>query len=357
MKPKPLKVPYHQEVSERIIAQLEQGNAPWQRPWDSTKGGSMPFNASTGKPYKGINALNLICTPYTDPRWLTYKQAQALGAQVNKGEKSTTIQYWKFPQGSATADPTKPIADNPKKLKPEHDRAQVFFASVFNAEQVSGLPPLDADRKRHEWEGIERAERILLASEANIRHIDGNRAFYSPVDDRITLPMRDQFPTPGAYYATALHELGHWTGHESRLDRSIMNRFGSPDYAKEELRAEISSMMMCEELGLKHDPSQHAEYVRSWIQVLKDDHTEIFRAASQAEKMKDYVLSLEREKEIGSGQKTEAQFPELDSTSTRFGLNRMRSTEHRDKPMQNTFNSSPDLDVAIAEQGAPKVSR
>lgn len=330
MKPK---TPYHQQVSERIIAQLEQGNAPWQRPWDPSNASRMPFNAVSGRSYKGINALNLMCSPYNDPRWLTYKQAQELGAQVNRGERSTMIQYWKFPDREKTTATPRTGEDPSRAIKPEHDRAQVFFANVFNAEQVSGLPPLDAQRKRHEWEGIERAERILVASGADIRHVAGNRAFYSPMNDRITLPMRDQFKTPGAYYATAMHELGHWTGHESRLDRSIMNKFGSPEYAKEELRAEISSLMMSEELGLKHDPSQHAEYVRSWIDVLKNDHSEIFRAATQAEKIKDYVLTLELARDQEEGRSASKQPVELDSASVRFGLDRVRSYEKNDKAL------------------------
>ena len=134
----------------------------------------------------------------------------------------------------------------------------------------------------------------MAASGASINHVRGDKAFYAPVQDQIYLPLKEQFRSPGAYYATALHELGHWTGHESRLDREMMNQYGTPAYAREELRAEISSLMMTREFGVPHDPGQHAAYVGGWVQVLESDPTEILRASRDAAKIKDFLMDFER---------------------------------------------------------------
>src|SRR5690606_5247683 len=174
------------------------------------------------------------------------------------------------------------------------ERPRVFTAVVFNAQQIDGLPPLEAKPVGPEPERHVRAEAILANSGAKIAHVEGNRAFYRPSTDSITLPARNQFGTADAYYATALHELGHWTGHPSRLDRDLSHPFGSEGYAKEELRAEIASMILGDELGIGHDPGQHAAYVGSWIKVLQDEPLEVFRAAADAEKIRDYVLAFEQ---------------------------------------------------------------
>ncbi len=152
-------------------------------------------------------------------------------------------------------------------------------------------------------------EHILKASGASITHAPGDRAFYRPATDSIHLPDRGQFPTADNYYATALHELGHWTGHPSRLDRDLAHPFGSEGYAKEELRAEIASMIVGDELGIGHDPGQHAAYVGSWIKALQDEPLEVFRAAADAEKIHDYVLAFEQ-KQVQEQEQAQAQQPE-----------------------------------------------
>jgi antirestriction protein ArdC/phage/plasmid primase-like uncharacterized protein len=244
---------------------------------------------------------------YTDPRWLTYKQAVSLGAQVRKGEKSTLVQYWKFTEEHIKKDDSgNPILNNEGQAIKEQvrlERPRVFYASVFNAEQVDNLSELDI--KAPDWNPWERAEHILQASHAVIHHGEADRAFYRPSTDSIHLPHKHQFPTPDRYYATALHELGHWTGHELRLNRDLAHPFGSEGYAKEELRAEIASMLLSGELGIGHDPGQHVAYVSSWIKALQEDPTEIFRAAADAEKIQDYVLALSQQQEIA--QKVDAQ--------------------------------------------------
>jgi antirestriction protein ArdC/phage/plasmid primase-like uncharacterized protein len=298
---KEAKKAFHEQVAENLIEQLKKGVAPWQKPWEpGDLLAVLPVNPTTGKRYRGINSLNLMSRAYTDPRWLTYKQAVSLGAQVRKGEKSTLVQYWKFTdERIRTDDNNNPVLNNegnPIKEQVRLERPRVFYASAFNAEQVDNLPELSI--KAPDWDPLERAEHILQASHAVIRHGEADRAFYRPSTDSIHLPHKHQFPTPDRYYATALHELGHWTGHELRLNRDLSHPFGSEGYAKEELRAEIASMLLSGELGIGHDPGQHVAYVSSWIKALQKDPTEIFRAAADAEKIQDYVLALSQQQEI-----------------------------------------------------------
>lgn len=294
------KKPFHEIVAENLIAQLKEGTAPWQKPWNpGAPGAALPMNPTTGKRYKGINAIHLMAQGYSDQRWMTYKQATAADAQVRKGEKGTLVQYWKFTEerikrnddGSVVLDKD----DNPVKETVQLERPKVFNAVVFNAEQIDGLPPM-AVRQDKSWNSIERAESILEASGAKISHDQVDRAFYRMSTDSIHLPQQAAFPSADRYYATALHELGHWTGHASRLDRDLAHPFGSEGYAKEELRAEIASMIMGDELGIGHDPSQHVAYVKSWIKALQDDPLEIFRAAADAEKIQGFVLGLEQQR-------------------------------------------------------------
>ena len=303
------KKPFHEVVAEKLIEQLKQGTAPWQMPWKAGDGGGMmPFNPTTGKRYKGINAIHLLSQGRDDQRWLTFNQAKAAGAQVRKGEKSTSIQYWKFEEEQTKRDENnKPVLDgkgDPVKVRVRLERPKMFMANVFNAEQIDGLPIYQ--KPVQTWNALERAETILQASGADIRH-GGDRAYYRPSTDNIQLPDKAQFPGADNYYATALHELGHWTGHGSRLDRDLSHPFGSEGYAKEELRAEIASMILGDELGIGHDPGQHASYVQSWIKALQNDPLEIFRAASDAEKIQTFILGLEQQQIQTQGQTQQPQ--------------------------------------------------
>jgi putative DNA primase/helicase len=289
--------PFHRQVAERLIEQLKEGRAPWQKPWEPGDPDLyLPNNPTTGNRYKGINAVHLMSQGYGDPRWMTYVQARGVGAQVRKGEKGTRIQYWKFQDERPERDENgKPVLDgrgDPVKVSVTLERPRVFHATVFNADQIDGLPEIK--RQPPNWNPIDRAEKILKKSGAAISHRGGDRAFYRPSTDNIFLPDQSQFASADRYYAAALHELGHWTGHPSRLARDLSHPFGSEGYAREELRAEISSMLVGDALGIGHDPGQHAAYVGSWIKVLQDDPMELFRAAADAEKIHDYVLGLER---------------------------------------------------------------
>ena len=296
---------YVDQVATAIIKQLKEGTAPWQKPWEPGER-FMPYNPTTGNEYRGMNAVWLLSQSqtrgFTDARWMTYRQSQEQDAQVRKGEKGTPIQFWKWQGLEPVKDANgKPILDQegqPVRQMVRYERPRVMGAVVFNAEQIEGLPPAPARPMRPEWERHAQAETILANSGVPVRHIPGDRAFYRLAEDTITMPERSQFPTGDRYYATALHELGHATGHPSRLARDLAHPFGSEGYAREELRAEIGSLMLGEQLGIGHDPSQHVAYVASWIKALEDDPREVFRAAADAEK----IVKLVRSYELGQEQ-------------------------------------------------------
>jgi antirestriction protein ArdC len=294
---------FRQEATDLIVSMLEKGTAPWQRPWDKNVAATalaMPYNGATGRAYTGGNALYLMAKGmqqgYDDPRWMTYEQAQSKGWQVRKGEKATYVEFWQFEKTEKVKDPaTGKEVEQRVKL----DRPIQRLYAVFNAKQIDGVPPL-APRQRETWQAIEAAERALKNSGAKINH-RGTEAFYHPGKDEITMPPKEAFPDQAAYYGTALHELAHWTGHESRLNRDGItggHAFGSEGYAREELRAEMASVFMQAELGVPHDIERHAAYVDSWIAVLKKDKNELFRAAKDAGQAADYVIELSKHREL-----------------------------------------------------------
>ncbi len=308
-----MKKEYVEELSARLIEQIKSNTAPWQKPWKPGEiNTALPRNVITGKPYRGMNLINLMSKAYVqgydDPRWLSAKQGNdKFDAYVRKGEKGTLIHYWKFTDERQKKDENgKPVIDEngkPVKEVVRLDRPQVFFSVVFNAQQFEGMPPIEKTIKPiEEWERHQLAENILNNSGVPIRNVNGDRAYYNVGTDQITMPERSQFDSSDKYYATALHELGHATGHPSRLKRDLTGGFGSENYAKEELRAEIASMMLGQELQIGHDPSQHVAYLQSWVKVLEEDPKEIFRATRDADKIMDYVLELNRQKTIENTQ-------------------------------------------------------
>ena len=285
---------FRQEVTDAIVRMLEQGVAPWQKPWE---GAGIPQNPTTGRAYRGGNALHLMATAIRreldDPRWLTYRQAVAQGWQVRQGEKGTQIEFW---QAKAPAERTADRNDDARDKDQPRLVRRVY--TVFNAKQIDGIPAY-APRQYSAFETAQAGERILANSGATIVHDQADQAFYRPGTDSIHLPPRNAFKDAPGYYGTALHELAHWTGHQSRLNRSTLTdsyRFGDVNYAREELRAELASVFLAAERGIPHDPASHAAYVGSWIKALREDKNEIFRAAHDASAAADYLLTLEREK-------------------------------------------------------------
>ena len=280
----------YQEVTDRILEALEAGTKPWIRPWnpDQAEGLQAPFNPTTGKHYRGINVLLLGIDPRAfisgDPRWMTYQQAKEQEWQVRKGERATTIFFYK------------PLeVDDPEAEDGTRTIPMLRTYSVFHASQVDGIPAYKPPAiEETPWQRPEAADLILKNSGAQIR-IGGGRAFYSPGTDHIQLPPENAFHGPHEWAATALHELGHWTGHKTRLDRDLSGKFGSDAYAQEELRAELASVFMGATMRLPADIPQHASYIQSWIKRLKDDKREIFRAAADAQRIADYALNFHPE--------------------------------------------------------------
>lgn len=284
----------YDEVTARIIAQLEEGIFPWVRPWSKARAApGLPRNAVTGRAYSGINVLILwgavIEAGYPSQDWLTFRQALAAGGCVRKGERGRTVFY---------ADRFVPKAEREGETNSENSaepRGIAFLKrfTVFNVAQCEGLPqqmvaepaPLP-ERELHEA-----AEALIAATGADFR-IGGAKAFYAPSADYVQVPPQPAFHHQIDYYRTALHELGHWTGHASRLGRDQTGRFGSAPYAREELVAELASAFLCAALGI--EPTvRHADYLGSWLAVLRADNRAIFRAASQASKAAEFLLQFQ----------------------------------------------------------------
>ena len=297
----------HAAFAATIKAQIEQGVAPWQKPWTPGER-RLPEHLVNGHAYRGVNALYLsvvqTAKDYRDNRWATATEIQALGGHVRPGEKATPVLLDKF-------------ADEKEKPPPggEQDHEQtrppmVRVHAAFNVEQADGLTleRRDDDRdQKSELKTHELAERVIQESGVRVVHERGDRAVYNMHTDHVTLPERDQFASANGYYQTALHELGHATGHPDRLDRATLKNgvgdFGSVEYAREELRAEISAMLTGVRVGVGHDGSRGATYVQGWLTALEHDSQEIDQAAAEAQHMSDYLLRQVREHEQAIAQK------------------------------------------------------
>lgn len=286
---------FRDQVVESLIEQMERGTAPWQKPWEPGKVREPSFNPSTGKAYRGINQIWLESRGYADPRWVTYRQAQANGYQVRKGEKGTQIEYWQWSERQPVKDNDgNPVLDPEGKQRYREfrlDRPKVFHAVVFNGTQIDGLAPYVG--MEPDFNPVERAEQALSQLGVPIHHDQRDRAFYQPGSDEIHMPPKGWFKGQYEYYATALHEGGHSTGHESRMAREF-GPFGSETYAREELRAEIASFMLTTELGLGHYPERHAPYVKNWMAAIKDDRNILFQAARDAENIRTWIMEPEK---------------------------------------------------------------
>lgn len=293
---------YRTELTENIMKLVESGTAPWQKPWNADAAAAylaMPFNAATGRAYRGGNSMWLMAKAMQygefDPRFITYNQAKDNDWQVRKGEKGTTVEYWQFDKEEKRKDPTTG-KDETVRIKLENPR--VFYATVFHASQIDGIPKYEPVVPENGWKPIEKAENILAGSKAEIIHDQVDKAFYAPGGDRIHTPPKEAFPKALDYYEVVMHELAHWSGHESRLNRDLTGSFGSESYAKEELRAQMASLYLSAETGVPFNPDRHASYQQSWLKVLQNDKNEFFRAAKDAEIIADYVLDLQKEKTI-----------------------------------------------------------
>jgi len=266
----------YQKVTDSIIAQLEKGAIPWVKPWraDSTA----DKNFISQKPYQGINTLILGMAGFTSPAWATYKQWQEKGVQVKKGEKATEIVFFKQVTKESVNDSGDTESNRFAVLK-------TYF--VFNAEQtdIKIMPSVEPSEP---FNPIPAIESKIKETGAIINH-GGDAAFYMPSSDSIQLPNPSAFDSDSHYYATAFHELAHWTGAKHRLDRQLdKGRYGNPAYAFEELVAEISAAFLCADYKIQGD-LRHAGYIESWLKACRDDNKAIFKAAALAQKAADFI--------------------------------------------------------------------
>lgn len=327
------------EITDRIVSSLEQGVMPWRRPWRNAESGiGLPRNAVTDRTYNGGNRLILLATAldagYRDNRWLTFNQAKTLGGSVMKGEHGTQIEYWeqipfwrrkgveyeymdkpvRLGLPPANNRPEKVMLDDgrevpTKELTVVHDgkrytwrQAEQMISAlvnkahvVFNVEQCKGLEIETALLPAiHDYGKAEQIVRGMERDGVEILH-GGNDAYYVAARDRVVMPEARRFECHEAYLGTLLHELGHATGHPGRNNRPLGGVFGSQEYAREELIAEITSAFVAAETGIGFEDANHAAYIGSWIQVLKSDKHEVFRAAKSASQAADYLIERGRE--------------------------------------------------------------
>lgn len=271
----------YQTVSDNIIAALEAGVKPWSCPWQRVDGMSgLPSNYATGAAYSGMNIMLLWCSAskqgFSDSRWMTYKQAQVAGGQVRKGGHRTTAIFY-------------------TTLEKENDAGDVEHIpmlktfTVFNVQQIDGLAlTTETVSPEATFDPLPQAENLFRKSGANIIE-KGQNAFFSPSADEVWLPERHLFSDAANFYATGLHELVHWSGGKKRLNREMKGKFGSADYAEEELVAELGSAFLMADLGIDGEV-QHESYIASWLKALKNDKRYIFKAASAASKAHSYLM-------------------------------------------------------------------
>lgn len=277
----------YEQVTARIMEILETGTVPWKKPWSSSKGAR---NLISKKPYRGINQFLLNCSPYASPYWLTYRQATEKGGHVRQGEKSTAIVFWKWldckvPPGEEDNEATGKVP-------------LLRYYNVFNLEQIDGITTPVEVQPVNPFSPIEQAELVIRNMPYRPIILYGSdRACYSPTLDNVKLPNREAFKSPEEFYSTAFHELGHSSGHSSRLGRKGIlepSYFGSHDYSQEELVAEFGSSMLCGFAGIEQQTLENsAAYIQGWLKALKGDKKLAIVAAGQAQRAADFILDIQ----------------------------------------------------------------
>jgi antirestriction protein ArdC len=288
------RIDIYSQVTDRIVAELETGVRPWVQPWTAGHAAgevSRPLRFN-GLPYRGINVvllwLSALQRHYASPLWMTYKQATELAGQVRRGETGSLVVY-------ADRFTRRQVNENGQEEESEIPFLKSY--TVFNTEQIDGLPAhyyATSAPDLRSVERIERVEQFFAQTKAAIRH-GGGVPYYAQASDFIQMPVREAFSDANNYYATLAHEVTHWTAHGSRLDRKFGRaRFGDETYAMEELVAEMGAAFLCADLGLTLEPRHdHAAYIASWLKVLKNDKRAVFTAAGHAQRAADFVHSLQ----------------------------------------------------------------
>ena len=281
----------YEVITDAIIAKLEKGQIPWEKPWHS----EAPKNLVSKKSYRGINVFMLSLSEYACPYWLTYRQAKGLGGHVSKGEKSTPVVFWKWFEN---------VTENAETGEAEISRRPMLrYYRVFNLEQCEGIdsakvPTWGIDAER-EFTPIEAAEKIVDAMPQRpiVKH-EGQRACYNVRSDVVTMPPHKLFKGDEEYYSTLFHELGHATGAEARLHRFNADEnvfFGSTDYSKEELCAEMTAAFLCGDSGIERTIDNSAAYIKGWLKKLRSEKRLVVLAAAQAQKAADFIKGIKHE--------------------------------------------------------------
>jgi antirestriction protein ArdC len=340
---------YIEKIANEFYEAIQKDDVPWEKPWTAKElKYNMAHNPLTKTVYKGLNTLTLDILKnknnYISNVWLTYKQAQELGGFVKKGEKSALISFFKMEKEKTGKELYKEFIENVKTYDDKQVVAKAILVEknslgyfeksdlidllerkplsgigiseyflkrisnkpifkqsyVFNIDQIEGLDPQKVEELKFKanqdiktlenFNDHKKCEKIIKNSNIPVVHVkDLDRAFYRPIEDKIYMPEKNQFKSEAAYYSTVLHELGHATGHQSRLNRNFGASKAGADYAKEELRAEIYSYLQAKELGIDYNLQNHQSYVKSWQKVLADSKQEIINAVKDAVKMVNYV--------------------------------------------------------------------
>lgn len=284
----------YEVITDHIIRQLEAGVVPWRKPWSART--DMPRSIH-GRPYRGINVFLTLLRGYSDPRWLTFKQAQERGGRVRKGEKGTPLVLWK----TTTVREQDPDTGETREKQVPFAR----YFTVFNVEQCDGLnvEPWRPAPAEVPATVIETAQAIIdgMPNAPELRYDGGDRAYYVPATDVIHLPRRSTFRTQEEFYSTAFHEMGHSTGHRSRCNRAGVaefDHFGSDRYGREELVAEMTAAFLCGEADIAPATiGNNAAYIGSWLRSLREDSRAVVIAAAQAQKAADYILNRQQASE------------------------------------------------------------
>lgn len=285
----------YEQVTNRVLELLAKGVAPWRRPWKVS--GILPTNLKSGKVYRGINLLVLAMSGYASPYWLTYNQAQEQGGKVRAGEKGTQVVLWKFLR-TLKSDDSGTIStsrdENGSVIMKRVPFLKIY--TVFNLDQIEGIeaPKFEGEAPVHN--PIDAAEKVIveMPNPPKIRY-GGDRAYYDARADLVACPVHKAFKSAEAFYATMYHELTHSSGHTSRLARPGIvegNMFGSCDYSKEELVAELGAAFLCAQVGIDNNIEQSAAYLKGWMEKLTDDNKLLIQAAGLAQRAADYILDV-----------------------------------------------------------------
>lgn len=276
----------YQVITERITEQLEHGTIAWHRPWKTRGPAGAPRNLVSGHAYRGVNVFILASLGYSSPHFLTYRQAEALGGHVKRGEHGAPVVFWRWIDKAGESQEGREDIERYAMLR---------YYTVFNLAQCEGITDPSLPLEVVSLPPIESAERIVVAmpDRPDIVH-GGDQAYYRPSWDRVTMPERGRFDRAEAYYSTLFHELTHATGHERRLNRPTLVDlcpFGSTNYSKEELVAEMGAAYLCGFAGIENRTIDNsAGYIAAWLRRLRDDARLVVHAAAQAQRAVDFIM-------------------------------------------------------------------